>query len=513
MKENNLQRLLLCLDLCVFFVIFLSRTSSGADYPYEACAPKNCGNGPNISFPFYIPGLQESFCGYPGFALNCSQQGFPVLQLPENEYVVQDIFYRTRSLRIYDAAVLSPKGTGCLPRMIRNTTLPTASFGFSDNVTQLHLFSNCSDSLSENLGTHRVIASKSCERIVVAPVDGNIGRGSVDEVLRRGFVLNWTANDCSPCELSGGRCGFNATLYHFRCFFPDRPHSRSCLPGFAAALVVITTCLLILLILIKRKRMMNALNYKKMDAFLKNHGCLALRRYNYSELKKMTNSFSHHLGRGGYGIVYKGKSEDGRLLAVKILNESKNDGEEFMNEVASISTTSHVNIVTLLGFCFEGSKRALVYEFMPNGSLDRFICNTSLSDADRLANFGDVSHKSDVYSYGMMVLDIVGERNNDNPRTDHSSETYFPHWIYKHLDLNNDDGVVGGEECHLAKRKLAIVGLWCIQTNPKDRPSMSGVVEMLEGRVESLQVPPKPYLSSPSRLAAADDASISDSSM
>ncbi|KAL2233404.1 LEAF RUST 10 DISEASE-RESISTANCE LOCUS RECEPTOR-LIKE PROTEIN KINASE-like 2.1 isoform X3 [Sesamum indicum] len=621
MKESNLQTSLICLDLCIFLVIFLSRTTSAAYYPYEACVPRNCGLGPNINFPFYIPGLRESFCGYPGFALNCSQQGFPVLQLSGDEYVVQEIFYETRSLRVYNAAVLSSNGTGCLPRTIRNTTLPTSTFGFSGNVTRLRLFSNCTNSSPENLWRHRVgcdgngrdrwdlaiydkdenftnIALKNCERNVVAPVedDGNSGPGNVDEVLRRGFVLNWTANDCSPCELSGGRCGFNETIYHFRCFCPDRPHSRSCRLGFAAALIVVTTFLLVLVILIKRKRMKNAFNYKKVEVFLKNHGSLAPRRYKYSELKKMTKSFSDHLGRGGYGNVYKGKSQDGRLLAIKILNESRDDGEEFVNEVASISATSHVNIVTLVGFCFEGSKRALVYEFMPNGSLDRFICGTSLSDADRLEwgklfeiavgiargleylhrgcntrilhldikphnilldkdfnpkisdfglaklcpdrasiismsgtrgtigyiapevfcrNFGDVSHKSDVYSYGMMVLDIVGERRNNNPKIDHdhSSQTYFPHWIYKHLELNDEDGIVGGEECHLIKRKLAIVGLWCIQTNPKDRPSMSRVVEMLDGRVESLQVPPKPYLSSPPRPAAAHDASVSDSSM
>ncbi|KAL0326973.1 UNVERIFIED_CONTAM: LEAF RUST 10 DISEASE-RESISTANCE LOCUS RECEPTOR-LIKE PROTEIN KINASE-like 1.2 [Sesamum angustifolium] len=254
MKENNLQTLLICLHLCIFVVIFSSRTS-GAYYPYEACVPRNCGLGPNIHFPFYIPGLQESFCGYPGFELNCSQQGFPVLQLPGSEYVVQDISYQTRSLRVYNAAVLSSNGTGCLPG-IRNTTLPTARFGFYGNVTQLHLFSNCTNSTSEDLWRHRVgcdgkgrdgwdlgiydkdenstnIASKNCKRNVVAPVedDGNIGPGNVDEVLRRGFVLNWTASDCSPCEISGGRCGFSAITYHFRCFCPEGPHSRSCPPG------------------------------------------------------------------------------------------------------------------------------------------------------------------------------------------------------------------------------------------------------------------------------------------
>jgi serine/threonine protein kinase len=56
-----------------------------------------------------------------------------------------------------------------------------------------------------------------------------------------------------------------------------------------------------------------------------------------------------------------------------MLSASKGNGEEFIREVASISRTSHVNIITLLGLCYKRSKSALIYEFMPNGSLDRFI--------------------------------------------------------------------------------------------------------------------------------------------
>ena len=91
----------------------------------------------------------------------------------------------------------------------------------------------------------------------------------------------------------------------------------------------------------------------------------------------MTKSFKDKLGQGGYGDVYKGKLPDNRIVKVKVLSESKGNGEEFLNEVVSISRTAHVNIVTLLGFCFEESKRALIYEFMTKGSLEKYIYNDS----------------------------------------------------------------------------------------------------------------------------------------
>ncbi|XP_030960543.1 PR5-like receptor kinase [Quercus lobata] len=147
---------------------------------------------------------------------------------------------------------------------------------------------------------------------------------------------------------------------------------------------------------------------------------------------------------------------DGRLVAVKVLCESKGNGEEFINEIASISRTSHVNVVALLGFCYEKKKRALIYEYMSNGSLD---------------------------NYGMMVLEIVVGRKNIDAGVSHISEIYFPHYIYKHHEGGKDlrlDGITNEEEEEIA-RKMILISLWCIQTIPSNRPSMTKVVEMLEG--------------------------------
>ncbi|MED6130960.1 hypothetical protein PIB30_005614 [Stylosanthes scabra] len=118
---------------------------------------------------------------------------------------------------------------------------------------------------------------------------------------------------------------------------------------------------------------------QNVEDFITTYGFLAPKMYNYSEVKKITNSFCDQLGKGGYGVVYKRKLSDGCLVAVKVINESKGSGEEFINEVSSISRRSHVNIVSFLGFCNERNKRALIYEFVFNSSLDKFFYDSGSS--------------------------------------------------------------------------------------------------------------------------------------
>jgi len=328
-------------------------------------------------------------------------------------------------------------------------------------------------------------------------------------------------------------------------------------------------------------------NMRKSDLNEKNmEAVVMLKRFSYVQVKKMTKSFENVLGKGGFGTVYKGKLPDGsRDVAVKILKESNEDGEDFINEIASMSRTSHANIVSLLGFCYEGRKKAIIYELMPNGSLDKFIsknmsakmewktlyniavgvshgleylhshcvsrivhfdikpqnilidgdlcpkisdfglaklCKNNESIISMLhargtigyiapevfsQNFGGVSHKSDVYSYGMVVLEMIGARNIGRAQNAGSSNTsmYFPDWIYKDLEKGEimsflADQITEEEDEKIVK-KMVLVGLWCIQTNPYDRPPMSKVVEMLEGSLEALQIPPKPLLCLPAITA------------
>ncbi|KAK9046853.1 hypothetical protein V6N11_052726 [Hibiscus sabdariffa] len=96
-------------------------------------------------------------------------------------------------------------------------------------------------------------------------------------------------------------------------------------------------------------------------------------RYSYNEIRRMTRDFSNKLGAGGFGSVFKGKLRSGHPVAVKLLDGLKANEHNFIAEVATIGRIHHVTVANLVGFCVERSKQVLVYDFMPNGSLDKII--------------------------------------------------------------------------------------------------------------------------------------------
>jgi serine/threonine protein kinase len=322
----------------------------------------------------------------------------------------------------------------------------------------------------------------------------------------------------------------------------------------------------------------------KIEMFLKAYGTSKPTRYTFSEVKKVTRRFKDKLGQGGFGSVYKGQLANGVPVAVKMLENAKGNGEDFINEVATIGRIHHANVVRLLGFCSEGTRRALIYQFMPNESLEKYIfshesntcrellaphrmleissgiargieylhqgCNQRILHFDikphnilldysfnpkisdfglaKLCsrdqsivtltaargtlgyiapelysrNFGTISYKSDVYSFGMVVLEMVSGKRNVDPWIENQNEVYMPEWIY--------EKIITGQELESTRqmtqvekeivRKLSIVALWCIQWNPNNRPSMTKVVNMLTGRLQNLQIPPKPFVSSENQL-------------
>ncbi|KAJ3700854.1 hypothetical protein LUZ61_004559 [Rhynchospora tenuis] len=100
----------------------------------------------------------------------------------------------------------------------------------------------------------------------------------------------------------------------------------------------------------------------------------------------MTNGFKKKRGNGSFGTVYEGKLPSGIPVAVKMLDRSRSDGSIFINEVSIIGRIYHVNVVRLLGFCSEGEKRALIYEFMENGSLDKYIFSKQWRNNSKLSS-------------------------------------------------------------------------------------------------------------------------------
>ena len=112
-----------------------------------------------------------------------------------------------------------------------------------------------------------------------------------------------------------------------------------------------TPCVFIFLIYKWRRRHLSV--YDTVEQFLQSYNNLMPIRYSYSDIRKITRGFKDKLGEGGFGCVYKGKLRSGRFAAVKLLSKSKANGQDFINEVATIGRIHHTNVVQLIGFCSE----------------------------------------------------------------------------------------------------------------------------------------------------------------
>ncbi|KAM3222335.1 hypothetical protein P3L10_021605 [Capsicum annuum] len=95
--------------------------------------------------------------------------------------------------------------------------------------------------------------------------------------------------------------------------------------------------------------------------------------FSYNELKIITQDFSRKLGEGGFGFVYEGTLSNGNKIAVKPLNGAGQVKDSFLTEVKIVGSIHHLNLVKLIGFCAEKDHWVLIYEYMVNGSLDRWI--------------------------------------------------------------------------------------------------------------------------------------------
>jgi hypothetical protein len=301
-------------------------------------------------------------------------------------------------------------------------------------------------------------------------------------------------------------------------------------------------------------------------------------RFSSTQLRGFTQGFSHKVGSGGFGVVYKGRFPNGAPVAVKVLNSTlgRRAEEQFMAEVGTIGRTYHINLVRLYGFCFDASVKALVYEYMENGSLDRHLfgspperaigsgklheiavgtgkavrylheeCQHRIIHYDikpenvllgagmapKVSDFGlaklcdredthltitgargtpgyaapelwmplPVTHKCDVYSYGMLLFEMLGRRRNlELGLHGRQSQEWYPRWVWHRFEAGDMDAVLAralaaGDVDDMEKAaRMCKVALWCVQYRPEDRPSMGNVVRMLEGE-EQIATPGNPF--------------------
>lgn len=150
--------------------------------------------------------------------------------------------------------------------------------------------------------------------------------------------------------------------------------------------IIIALCRFVLvpltiLIFLANKYWKTRITIDAVEKFLRMQQMLGPMRYGYTDIIAITSHFRDKLGQGGYGSVFKGVLLPGDVhVAVKMLEGNSNcNGEDFISEVSTIGRIHHVNVVRLVGFCSEEMRRALVYEYMPRGSLDKYIFSAEKS--------------------------------------------------------------------------------------------------------------------------------------
>ncbi|XP_019174775.1 PREDICTED: putative receptor-like protein kinase At4g00960 [Ipomoea nil] len=363
----------------------------------------------------------------------------------------------------------------------------------------------------------------------------------------------------------------------------------------AASVGSITGILLFVLCFcfLKKRRAKKALSVKETIADMTEIPTEESVQYEFSTIEAITNCFSpdNKIGEGGYGAVYKGRLPNGQEVAVKRLSKSSTQGvAEFKNEVALVAKLLHRNLVRVLGFCLQGEEKILIYEFVPNKSLDYFLfdpvkkqqlnwptrykiiegiargllylhedsylkiihrdlkasnvlldedMNSKISDfglakifmidqtqentsrvigtygymAPEYVMRGLFSVKSDVFSFGVLLLEIItGMKNSSFPSYMESSGPQdLPSYAWKHWregrPLDMVDQSLGGLYSRNEVIQCIHVGLLCVQEEVDDRPTMANVVLMLNSYSATRRTPnPPAFFTGLSQILAGQEA-------
>nr|POE75293.1 cysteine-rich receptor-like protein kinase 29 [Quercus suber] len=271
-------------------------------------------------------------------------------------------------------------------------------------------------------------------------------------------------------------------------------------------------------------------------------------QFEFSTIRAATDNFSdaNKLGKGGFGAVYRGTLPKGQKIAVKRLARNSGQGDqEFKNEVLLVAKLQHRNLVRLLGFCLEGNERLLIYEFVPNTSLDRyifdsmkcvdlnwerrykiigdfgmarmFVLDQSEGTTNRIvgtygymapeyAMFGQFSVKSDIFSFGVLILEIVSGQKITR-FCDEENIIYLLTYAWENWREGTTSNLIDPtlRSGPIAEMMRCIhIGLLCVQQNVADRPNMTSVLLMLNSNSVALPAPTQPASFLQSNLPSAE---------
>ncbi|XP_028767764.1 cysteine-rich receptor-like protein kinase 25 [Neltuma alba] len=299
-------------------------------------------------------------------------------------------------------------------------------------------------------------------------------------------------------------------------------------------------------------------------------------QFSFATIEAATNNFSqlNKIGKGGFGEVYKGVLPDKREIAVKKLSSKSKQGVvEFKNEISLIANLQHRNLVALIGFCLEEDEKMLIYEYVPNKSLDYFLFDTNpkrrilnwserykiigdiargvlyLHEYSRLkvihrdlkpsnvllddnmnpkisdfglarivatnqnqeitnrivgtygymspeyAMYGRFSEKLDIYSFGVIILQIISAKRIARSPISKIFEDLLSQVRWRnHTPLEIMESTLKETYSHTEVIKCIQIGLLCVQEDPDDRPTMATVISYLNTQLIDLPFPREPAL-------------------
>nr|CDM80874.1 unnamed protein product [Triticum aestivum] len=498
------------------------------------CPAKRCGNI-TISDPFWLTDRETGrSCDWPGppdFELTCFNSSYPVLQssVPFSPgFKIISISYGERRLRAVDLGRLElfHASASCLPMW--NTSVKLARQFRIDPINLNVIFYNCTEEAAarrdrelvqttamrclnasnsfvragvcyDATGNYSRYALEGCDAIIMpmrgsSPGETFTNATDYEQLINDGFLLRWDPPVPLPAPVSARS---------------DRRGKKIMLIGTtSAAATFLFACLYVLIWHRKGKRLWFLLckkgssnTEKNYEAMIVSYGSLAPKRYMHSEGSKRALIYEYMPNGSLDKYIYSENPKEilgwERLYAIAI---GIARGLEYLH---------HSCDTRIIHFNIKPQNILLDKDFSPkiaDFGLAK-LCHTKESKLSMTGTrgtigfiapevhsrtFGVVSTKSYVYSYGMILLEIVGGRRNVRSIVAKSSEKYFPDWIYDHFA--QDDGLEACEvtnEIEEIARKMILIGLWCIQVIPLHRPTITKVLEMFERSLDDLDMPPK----------------------